>query len=176
LQIRRLQSVDEEALRGFFDRLTSDDRTFFKEDLDTPDVLRRWIDDGRGVRLVGAADNGSLVAIAAVWPGVGQSGHVGDFRLVVAADHRRLGLGREMARGALIEALRRGMWKLTVEVVSDQQGTIDMFLALGFTPEAVLRDQLRTADGNTQDVMLLSHFADEAGQDVALAMPDGVAA
>jgi GNAT superfamily N-acetyltransferase len=163
LQIRELQSRDEEALRGFFDSLTGDDRTFFKEDLDTPDVLRRWIDDERGVRLIGTADNGSLVAIAAVWPGVGQSGHVGDFRLVVAADHRRLGLGREM-------------WKLTVEVVSDQQGTIDMFLALGFTPEAVLRDQLRTADGNTQDVMLLSHFADEAGQDVAFAMPDGAAA
>jgi GNAT superfamily N-acetyltransferase len=176
LEIRQLHGDDEDALRRFFDALTSDDRTFFKEDLDSPDVLRHWIDDERGVRLVGVGEDGSLDAIAAVWPGVGQSAHVGDFRLVVGSAQRRRGVGRELARQALLEALRRGMWKLTVEVVSKQQGTVDMFLALGFTPEALLRDQLRSADGRTQDVILLSHFAEEAGQDMVLAMPDGAAA
>ena len=73
---------------------------------------------------------------------------------------------------ALAEALRRGMWKITVEVVADQQGTIDMFMALGFVAEALLRDQLALPGGESQDVVLLSHFADEAGQDVLLAAPD----
>jgi GNAT superfamily N-acetyltransferase len=170
--IRELEPRDEDALRAFFDRIPDDDRTFFKEDLDEPDILRRWIDDQRGVRLVGVRDDGSLAAIAAVWPGVGRSSHVGDLRLVVAADQRRHGLGRDMARSVLLEALRRGMWKITVEVVSLQQGTVDMFLALGFVPEALLRDHLRGADDVTQDVVLLAHFADEAAQDLALAIPE----
>jgi hypothetical protein len=97
VRIRELEAPDEDALRAFFDRIPADDRTFFKEDLEEPEILRRWIDDERGVH---------------------------------------------------------------------------MFLSLGFTPEALLRDQLRGADGETQDVVLLSHFADEAAQDAALAMPE----
>jgi GNAT superfamily N-acetyltransferase len=170
--IRNLQATDEDELRAFFEQIPEDDRTFFKEDLEEPGVLRRWIDNERGVRLVACDDDGWLSAIAAVWPGVGRSRHVGDLRLVVAMEHRRRGLGRDMARHALIEALRRGMWKLSVEVVSVQQGTIDMFLSLGFAPEAMLRDQLRGADGEAQDVVILSHFADEAAQDLVLAAPE----
>jgi len=167
--------VVTDVLRDFFDRIPVDDRTFFKEDLEEPEVPRRWIDDERGVRLAGVQDDARLGAIAAVWPGIGRSRHVGDLRLVVSTDHRRRGLGRDMARSALLEALRRRMWKISVEVVSAQQGTIDMFLSLGFTPEALLRDQLRGADGDTQDVVVLSHFADDAAQDVALAMPEEAA-
>ena len=169
--IRDLQVRDEDALRNFFERIPTDDRTFFKEALEEPEILRRWIDDRRGVRLIGCDDDGRAVAIAAVWPGVGRSRHVGDLRLVVSTEHRRRGIGREMARSALVEALRRGMWKITVEVVSTQQGTIDMFLSLGFTPEALLRDQLRSSDGATQDIVVVAHFADEAADDIAFAMP-----
>ena len=42
-------------------------------------------------------------------------------------------------------------------------------------PEVLLRDQLRGAEGETQDVVVLSHFADEAAQDIALAMPEEAA-
>ena len=170
--IRDLDRRDEDALSALFGAISADDRTFFKEDLDEPEVLRRWIDDNRGVRLVGVADNGELAAVAAVWPGIGRSRHVGDLRLIVASERRRQGLGRAMARGALLRAPRRGMWKISVKVVSQQQGTVDMFLALGFVPEALLRDQLRGPGGTTQDVIVLSHFADEAAADIMLAAPD----
>ena len=64
------------------------------------------------------------------------------------------------------------MWKISVEVVATQQGTIDMFLALGFTGEALLRDQLWTRGEDPEDVVLLSHLADDAAQSVLLAAPD----
>ena len=51
-----------------------------------------------------------------------------------------------------------------------------MFLALGFTGEALLRDHLCSADGKRTDVVLLSHLADEAGQDVLFAAPEGAPA
>ncbi len=172
MEVRRLERRDVTALRDFFQAIPDEDRGFFKEDLDEPAILSRWIDDERGVRLVVADDDGRFAAAAAVWPGIGRSHHVGDLRLVVAHDRRGQGLGWLLARAALVEALRRGMWKITVEVVADQQGTIDMFMALGFVAEALLRDQLALPGGESQDVVLLSHFADEAGQDVLLAAPD----
>ena len=49
--IRNLQATDEDELRAFFEQIPEDDRTFFKEDLEEPDVLRRWIDTERAVRL-----------------------------------------------------------------------------------------------------------------------------
>ena len=171
MQTRELERRDEDALRRFFDAIPPLDHAFFKEDLDDDAVLRRWIDDERGVRIV-AVDGDEIGAIAAVWPGIGRSSHVGDLRLVVAAKRRRRGLGQRMARLALAEALRRGIWKISVEVVAREQGTIDMFMALGFVPEALLRDQLCAPGGEPEDVVLLSHLADEAGQDALLAAPD----
>lgn len=171
MEVRDLENRDEAGLRDFFEAIPDEDRGFFKEHLEEPAILTRWIDDDRGIRLV-VDDDGRLAAVAAVWPGIGRSAHVGDLRLVVARGRRREGLGRLLARRALVEALRRGMWKITVEVVADQQGTIDMFLALGFVAEALLRDQLTLPGGESQDVVVLSHFADEAGQDTLLAAPD----
>ena len=176
MQVRALEQRDEEALRALFQEIPSGDRAFFKEDLDEPAVLRRWLDDDRGVRIVATDDDGRLAAVVAVWPGVGRSSHVGDLRLVVAPGRRRQGLGQLMARRALVDALGRGMWKISVEVVADQQGTIDMFLALGFAAEALLRDQLCTPEGERQDVVLLSHLAEEAGQDLLFAAPEGAPA
>jgi GNAT superfamily N-acetyltransferase len=171
-RVRELDERDEEALRAFFQAIPNEDRSFFKEDLDDPEILRRWIDDDRGVRLAAVEDGGRLAAVAAVWRGIGRSSHVGDLRLVVAPDRRRQGLGQMIARQALVSALRGGIWKICVEVVASQQPTIDMFLALGFVPEALLRDQLCSPDGERSDVMLLSHFADEAAADLMLATPD----
>ena len=72
-----------------------------------------------------------------------------------------------------MEALRRGMWKITVEVVADQQGTIDMFLGVGLRRRRrCCATSSRCRAARSQDVVVLSHFADEAGQDALLAAPD----
>src|SRR4051794_1922204 len=172
MELRELGPRDEAALRRFFAAIPAPDHAFFKEDVSDPRVLRRWIDDEGGVRLAGFLDAGEIGAIAAVWPGIGRSSHVGDLRLFVAAGARRQGIGQRMARRALAEALRRGIWKLSVEVVASQQGTIDMFLALGFQAEALLRDQLFTPGEGADDAVLLAHLAEEAGEDARLAAPD----
>jgi GNAT superfamily N-acetyltransferase len=173
VHVRPLDRTDERALREFFDAIPEDDRAFFKDDLHDTGLLRRWIDDDRGIRLV-ADDDGDLAAVCAVWPGIGRESHVGDLRLVVAAGRRRQGLGQVLARHALLEALRAGLSKVSVEVVARQQGTIDMFQGLGFEPEALLRDQLRDPGGECHDLVLLSHFVDEAASDALLAQPEPV--
>ena len=91
----------------------------------------------------------------------GWSDHVGQIRLVVHPAHRRAGLGRTLARHALIQAVEAGLRKLVVELVADQEHAIGMFAALGFTGEALLRDHIRDRDGQLRDLVVLAHYVEE---------------
>ncbi|HET9692286.1 MAG TPA: GNAT family N-acetyltransferase, partial [Acidimicrobiales bacterium] len=83
--------------------------------------------------------------------------HVGELRLVVDPGHRRRGWGRHLARHALAAAVMAGLTKVQVEVVADSQSLLAMFEGLGFTAEALLRDQIRDRSGALRDVVLLAH-------------------
>ena len=90
-------------------------------------------------------------------PHSGWSDHVGDVRLVVDPERRTQGLGRTLARWALVQAVQCGLTKLTVEVVVEQERAVAMFGALGFVAEGLLRDHVRDQDGELRDLVLLSH-------------------
>jgi L-amino acid N-acyltransferase YncA len=174
VQIRPLNRDDEPALSSFFKAIPEADHGFFKEELDDPAVLQRWLTDQRAVRLITVDSDGRFTGLAAVWPGTGRSKHVGDLRIVVVAEQRRRGIGQLLSRRALVEALHRHMSKVMVEVVADQQRTIDMFQQLGFVPEALLRDHLREPSGEYRDVVLLAHAADETWSEMLTAGLDEV--
>lgn len=162
VEIRAVQVGDAEALHRFFAAVPNDDRTFFKEDLSDPGrVAQRWITDEHAIRRLVLDSGGSMVAFATLSPGAERMSHVADLRLVVAASARGRGHGRSLARGMLLEALRHGYKKVTVDIAVDNQGAIAMFRDLGFEPEALLRDQLRDAEGGLHDIVLLAHLVDE---------------
>jgi L-amino acid N-acyltransferase YncA len=161
IDVRALTAEDNEALRNFFGSLPSEDRTFFWEDVTDPRVADAWASDQRRVRRC-VSDGGKVVAFAALVPGSDWSAHVAEVVLVVAPTARRLGLGRALAREMLVEALRAGFRKVTVTIAADNIGTIEMFQAIGFVPEALLRDQLRSPeDGALRDIVILAHMVDE---------------
>jgi L-amino acid N-acyltransferase YncA len=153
----RVPTVDDlDALMEFFARVPEGERTFFKEEvLDRPTV-ERWLGEGRGRRGL-AVDDGSVVGYVAVVRLTGWSDHVGEVRLVVDPAHRGRGLGRALARWALVQALDCGLSKLYVEVVAEQEGAVAMFGALGFTAEGLLRDHVRDQAGSVRDLVLLAH-------------------
>jgi ribosomal protein S18 acetylase RimI-like enzyme len=93
----------------------------------------------------------------AVIPLAGWSDHVGEIRLVVAPDHRGTGLGRTLARHALLQAVEAGLSKVVVEVVADQASVAALFTGLGFSGEALLVDQIRDREGRLRDLMVLAH-------------------
>ena len=86
--------------------------------------------------------------------------HVGELRLVVHPAHRRRRLGSVLARWALLQAAERGLRKLTVEIVAEQEAAEALFRNLGFQPEAVLVDQIRDREGEFRDLLLLAHQLD----------------
>jgi ribosomal protein S18 acetylase RimI-like enzyme len=91
----------------------------------------------------------------------GWSDHVGEVRLVVAPGARGSGLGRELARHALVSGVQAGLTKLVVEVVAEQGAALALFSALGFSGEALLRDHIRDRDGQLRDLMVLAHHVGE---------------
>ena len=108
-----------------------------------------------------AVDGETVIGYLAVIPGVGWTSHVGDVRLVIDTERRRTGMGRELARRAVLEAVNLKLDKLVVEVVADQTAAIAMFDALGFEAEALLRNHVRDRDGELRDLVMLSHSVTE---------------
>jgi RimJ/RimL family protein N-acetyltransferase len=160
MELRLLAPDDLHALSSLFDRVPEGDRTFFKEDVLDTDVVAAWTHDRHARRII-AVDGGTVVAYAAVIPGVGWSSHVGELRLVVDPAHRRRGLGTTLAQRGMLEAFQLGLHKLSVEVVADQTAAIHLFQALGFGGEAILRDHVRDRDGRLHDLIVLAHVVDE---------------
>ncbi len=159
MEIRPIEAGDSPALSGFFERIPESDRTFLKEDVGDPRVLEDWVQPGAGRTI--AVDDGQVVGALAVVPLHGWSSHVGEIRLVVDPDHRGRGIGRGLARQAVLDAVDMGLGKLVVEVISDQGALIAMFRGLGFEPEALLTDHVRDRSGQTRDLIVLANSVDE---------------
>ena len=102
-------------------------------------------------------------------PQVGWSAHVGSLRLVVDPACRGKGVGRELARRGLLTSLDMGLTKTVVEVVADSAHAIGMFQAIGFEPEALLRDHVRDRQGGLRDLVVLSHLVEGTWSGMATA-------
>jgi len=156
MEVRPLRPDDADTLLAFFACVPEHERTFFKEEVLDRGTIEGWLRDERGRRAI-ACEDGAVAGYVAVVPLVGWSDHVGEVRLVVAPDHRRAGIGLDLARWALIQAVQAGLRKLVVEVVAEQDGAVAMFQALGFQAEGLLRDHVRDRDGELRDLILLAH-------------------
>ena len=157
MDIRTPTPDDLDALLDFFERVPESERTFFKELVLDRATVEGWLTTDRGRRGLAFDEDGLVIGYVAVVPHSGWSDHVGDVRLVVDPKLRRGGVGRALARWALVQAVQCGLTKLTVEVVIEQERAVAMFGALGFVAEGLLRDHVRDQDGELRDLVLLSH-------------------
>ena len=147
-----------DALLRFFAALPEGDLTFIEEEVTDPETVRSWAaGSAGGRRWVAVGDGDEVTGYVAVRPLPGWSDHVGEVRLVVSPAARGTGLGRELARRALVEAVGSGLSKLVVEVVAEQGAALALFTDLGFSGEALLQDHIRDRDGQLRDLMVLAH-------------------
>jgi ribosomal protein S18 acetylase RimI-like enzyme len=159
MEIRPIEAGDGAALSRFFERIPESDRTFLKEDVSDAHVLEDWVQPRTGRTI--AVEDGEVVGALAVVPLHGWSSHVGEVRLVVDLAHRGHGIGRQLARQAVLDAVDMRLGKLVVEVISDQAPLIAMFRGLGFEPEALLTDHVRDRSGEMRDLIVLANSVDE---------------
>jgi L-amino acid N-acyltransferase YncA len=159
--IRHVEPEDGPTLQSFLAAVPQQDSSFLKEDLDDSGTVDAWLRAGRNTRLVHVDADNTITAVASIAPGFGRSDHVAELRIVVDATRRRSGIGRELAQQAVLTAVRDGYRKITVEVGAVQDGPINLFRSLGFTPEALHRDQVRADDGQLLDILVLAHSVED---------------
>jgi L-amino acid N-acyltransferase YncA len=160
MQIRPIEPGDRGAIERFIARIPEGDRSFFKEDVTDMAVVDAWVRPG-AARVVAVAGD-DVVGLVSVVPLHAWSSHVGEVRVIVDPDHRGEGVGRALARRAVLEALELGLTKMVVEVTADQDATIAMFGSLGFDPEALLRNHVRDQAGELHDLLVLAHSVEES--------------
>ena len=162
MEIRALEARDQQAIERFLERIPEGDRTFFKEDVEDPEVRAAWVRPGtRDARLL-AVEGDGVLGYGAVVPLQGWSSHVGEVRVIVDPGHRGRGIGRALARRAVLAAVSLGLTKMVVEVVADEESTVGMFRSHGFEPEALLKDHVRDQTGELRDLMILAHSVEES--------------
>lgn len=162
VRIRRFQPDDRAAMLAFAEGLPEHDLLFLGRDLKHPRVIEAWltaIADGWIDSLVAVEDDMVVGTAALVRDPLGWSAHVGEVRLLVAAERRGAGLGRDLLQAIMAIAGERGLAKLTASMTADQHGAITLFESLSFRGEALLGDQVRDRDGRTHDLVILSHDA-----------------
>jgi ribosomal protein S18 acetylase RimI-like enzyme len=158
--IQPLEPAHRTALSTFFTRIPDGDRTFFRDRVLDDGTIDAWLAEPYARRLV-AVDDGAIVAVASLVPGVAWSSHVGSLEIVVDPGHRRRGIGRQLVQESIRHGVPDGIEKFVVAVLADQQPTLSMFQALGFEAEAILREHIRDDGGEAHDLVLLAHFVDD---------------
>ncbi len=160
MSIEDLTPGHVEQLGAFFGRLPESDLTFIKVDV-SPAALAGW-PAAPGQRWVHVDDDGTVRGVAALLRLTGWSDHVAELRLVVDPATRGRGIGRALAQHAVAHAVRSGLLKVVVEVPAARERIAEMFLELGFTGEALLRDHFRDRSGQLQDLIMLAYLAEQS--------------
>jgi L-amino acid N-acyltransferase YncA len=175
--VRPIAEHDATAFLHFVSQVPEGERRFLKGELNNPaEAFAGFLRDESARRLVAVEDGGDIAGLAGAFPGEGWSSHVAEVRVLVSAVRRGQGMGRAMARAALMEALNLGCSQVYVEVVAEQEALVAMFQDLGFAPEALLADFVRDGDGEFHDLMLLTHRAlDHWGRQQLLGLDEVVA-
>ena len=159
--VRLMSREDRDAFVRFVSQVPEGERRFLKENLDDPaGTFDAFLGETAARRLVAVDRQGDIVGLAGAFPGDGWSSHVAELRVVVSSVYRGRGVGRELARAALLEALKLGCSHAYVEVVAEQSALVVMFQDMGFDPEALLPDFVRDSSGEFHDLMLLTHRTD----------------
>ncbi len=160
IELRAMSGADEAAVLAFGNAAPAHDLLFLARDITHPKVVKAWVREieagtittvlaWRGEAIVGCA---AIIRDPLSW-----SGHVAEIRVVLLDGMRGKGLGRLLTEEAFATALAQGAEKITARMTLDQKGAIAVFEGLGFTLEAMLRDQVKDRDGRKHDLLILSH-------------------
>jgi len=158
--LRLMGKSDRDQMVNFARTLPADDLLFLRRDITDPEVIDGWIHNaeiGRSVTVLAESDGelvgyGSLNINAAFW-----TRHVGEIRVLVSPDYRKLGLGRRLAYEIFAIAKDLGLQKMLARMTPDQKGARATFERLGFRAEALLHDFVLDRDGKTRDLLIMSY-------------------
>ncbi len=160
VHITRMTRSDAPGVSAFASALPPHDLLFMRRDISQPKVVDAWVKEieaGTIDSLVARVGADVVGCSGIVRDPLSFSPHVGELRVVVSPELREQGLGRVLIQESFLIALDRGVEKLVAHMTADQRAAMAVFEDLGFRPEGLLRDHVRTAEGAKHDIVILSH-------------------
>ena len=168
--LRLMRPADQEAVLAFARGLSRHDLLFLRRDITKPEAVAEWASEIEAglVQTLLARIGDDVVGYATLHRSSLQwSSHVAELRMLVAERVRGQGLGRQLTQEIFALALESGIEKMVARMTTDQKGALATFEGLGFRPEALLRDHVKDIDGETHDLVVMSHPVAEFEQTLA---------
>jgi L-amino acid N-acyltransferase YncA len=170
VEFRDMRTGDADELLAFVRSVPRHDLMFLPTDITGVEGLNGWIDEmlmglSRVILAVGPngiVGFGSVVQSPSPW-----MRHIAELRVVVAQPLRGSGLGRELIARAFRAATTAGVQRITAQMTFDQLSAIRVFRELGFSPLAVLPDQVIDQDGTTYDLLIMHEDVDSFEETLA---------
>lgn len=158
VEVRALTIADVEKSFAFFEKLQPDDQAYLRVKVSDPKIVRRRLQNQEesNVRRIAALVDDEIVADAALELNpFGWKRHLAEYRIIVASDYKRKGLGMVMA-GELYElAIKEKVEEMVVELMSPQVEAKKIFERLGFKEETVMKNMVKDVNGQKQDLILM---------------------
>lgn len=158
-RIRRMSDADGEAVRQFALGLPPHDLLFMRRDITKREGIARWVDALRrgAMHTLLCEDDAGIVGYSSIHlTELDWSAHVADLRVQIGQRARGGGLGRYMTREAFNLALSLRIEKVVARMTTDQASARALFQELGFTPEALLKDEVRDRNGEYHDLLIMA--------------------
>lgn len=154
---RPLLADDKERLRDLFNRVSDEDREYFRTDITGEDAVAEWIDrlDYKHVFPLIAIVNDRIVGLATLYIGDNYTRHIAWIHVYLDKEFRRRGVGTAMMQAEIDIARMMGLQQIIAEVVVTQPQVIRAFEELGFKFEFRYRDYFMTHEGETYDMAIL---------------------
>ena len=156
--VRRLTAGDAPNVVAFLNSMPERDLLFFRQDVSSENVIRSWAssDGQRETTATIAERDGRVIALAYVQRNaVPWLHHVADIVAIVDPAMRGQGLGTQLLRDAILNALDLKSEKIAARIAVEDRDGIRVFEKLGFRHEGVLLDHAKGSDGTLYDLAAL---------------------
>ncbi|NUM55413.1 MAG: GNAT family N-acetyltransferase [Candidatus Hydrogenedentes bacterium] len=166
ITFRLMTHADRGDMLSFAQALRPEDLMFLRLDITRPEVIDHWIEHieaGNTVTVL-ACENGKIVGYGTLhFNETWWTHHLGQVRILVQSDRRKLGLGRRLAVEIFQLAREKKLTRIFVQMAADQPYVRQLFEDLGFRAEALLTDWVMDRNERTHDLLIMSHYVDDFG-------------
>ena len=158
--------ADRDAVLAFAQSLQPEDMMFLRLDITQSSVIDQWIEHietGNTVTVL-ACESGKVIGYGTLhFNETSWTRHLGQVRILVQSDRRKLGLGRRLAVEIFQLAREKKIHRIFVQMAADQPHVRQLFEDIGFRAEALLTDWVIDRSERTHDLLIMSHNVDDFG-------------
>ena len=158
--LRPMIPGDAESLWRFLQQLPEIDKSHFREDVDRREVVESWaksLDYDAAIPILAIHGDRVVGSVTLYRNKTGWKQRIGIVRILIAPDHRHLGLGTAMIREIRYLGEKVALNYLLAEVIEEQQTAVRALERMGFEKVGLYRNFVNDRKGHLHNLVVLHH-------------------